>query len=117
MRTNNLLIFRINSVIFTNQMKKLSSIQKIILSIFPVLGFLFFLASFFLLTIPYEFYVKVWFALFIIMILQLLYLFRRVFLLKIETEKKVLSIVLILIGPAQLYYIWWLDDELVEKQG
>lgn len=97
-------------------MKKLSSIQKIILSIFPVLGFIFFLASFFLLTIPYELYVKIWLALFVIMILQLLYLFRRVFLLKIETEKKVLAVILILIGPAQFYYIWWLDDDLVEKQ-
>ena len=96
-------------------MKKLSSTKKMVLSIFPTIGFLFFLSSFFLLSIPYELYVQMWWGLLILMLFQLIFLIRRVILLKVETDKRILAILLILMGPTHLYYIWWFDDILTEK--
>jgi hypothetical protein len=94
-------------------MKKLNIIQKIVLSIFPVFGFLFFLFSFFLASIPYELYLKIWVLLVIIMIFQLLFLIRRILLLRVEVDRKIIAMALILIAPLQLYYIWKIDDTFV----
>ena len=96
----------------TEKIDKLTSIQKILLSIFPVLAFLFFIDTILFLSIPYEVYFKAWLILFALMIIQTIVLLPRIYRKQMPTKTKTMYIVLsISIVLFQLYYVWHLDEK------
>lgn len=93
---------------------KLTFIQKILLSIIPILSTLFFIDTFVLYSIPYEFYSNIWLILFILIIIQNIILIVRVT--KIDTDRstKVLYIILFIsVLIFHLFYVWVLDEKIL----
>gem|GEM_PF-4161103 len=91
---------------------KLSFTQKILLSIFPVLAFLFFMDTILFTSIPHEVYFKAWLILFALMIIQSIVLVPRIYRKQMPPETKTIYIVLsISIVLFQLYYVWHLDEK------
>lgn len=96
---------------------ELSLLQKILFSIFPVLAFVFFIDSFFFLAMSWDFYLKSWVFLFILMIIQTIFLFKRILQKNITADKKAIYCVLSLsVVLFQLYYIWYLDSKYIWRK-
>ena len=78
----------------TEKIDKLTSFQKILLSIFLGLAFLFFMDTILFASIPYEIYLKAWLFLFALMIIQSIVLLPRIYRKQIPAETKTMYIVL-----------------------
>lgn len=95
-----------------NKINELSLLQKISLSIFPILATIFFIDTFFFYNIPYEYYAKLWLGLFILMIIHNIILIIRINKKEIEPNNKIFYIILVfVIVLFHLYYVWYLDKK------
>ena len=99
-------------------MKKLTVFQKVLLSIFPVSGIIFFIDTFFFQSIPHDVYVKMWWALLVLMIVHNIVLIIRIWKAVNEVGTKIIFIFLvfavILFHPI---YVWYLDDKYCRDKG
>ena len=97
-------------------MKKLTVFQKVLLSIFPELGIIFFIDTFFFRSFPHEVFVTMWLVLLVLMIIHNIALIVRIWKTVNEVGTKIIFIVLIfsiiLFHPV---YVWVLDDTYFEK--
>jgi len=91
---------------------KLNYPKKILLSIFPIVGILMIIETIILFKVPFDIYLKIWWGLLILGIIQNIILIRRVFLLRIEKNIRFIYVLLFLsIIFFHLYYVWKLDNK------
>src|SRR5699024_7509663 len=97
---------------------ELSLLQKIFFSIFPILATVLILDNFLFFVLSWDFYLRSWIFLFVLMMIQTVFLIKRIIQKTISPDKKsfyiVLSLTIILF---QLYYIWYLDNRYVWKKN
>ncbi|RNL90087.1 hypothetical protein ED312_06580 [Sinomicrobium pectinilyticum] len=93
-------------------MKKLSVLQKVLLSIFPALGIIFFVDTFFFQSIPHEVFVTMWWILLVLMVIHNIALIIRIWKAVTEAGTKFIFIFLVLsIILFHPIYVWILDDK------
>lgn len=93
-------------------MKKLTILQKVLLSIFPALGILFFMDTFFFQSIPHDVFVTMWWGLLALMIIHNIALIIRIWKTVNEAGTKFIFIFLVLcVILFHPIYVWILDDK------
>ncbi len=96
----------------TRRLKQLTLLQKMLLTVFPFFGFLFFIDTFFFNTIPFDKYNQFWLILLVLMIINHVILFIRIRRINADKNVKLQFIILALsFAFYQAYYIWVLDDK------
>jgi len=96
--------------------KPLSIVQKVLFSIYPF-GILLFIVLFFLvLDFDFDLYMKIWWMLFCVMIIQIVALIFRLRKVSLDRSTKIVyAFLLVSVFIFQIIYIWYLDDKYIQN--